>query len=71
LAEAVHCSVDLIRKIFRKMGDRRNAAGCLHRLAAVDAWSGQPARAARLFGAAEAAREALSLSIDPTELSDY
>ncbi len=57
--------------LFWTMGDRRNVAGSLHRLASVDAWSGRPARAARLFGAASAAREALGVPIDPPELPDY
>jgi predicted ATPase len=43
--------------IFRQLDDRLGMIQCLEGLAAVAARTGAPARAARLFGAAEAARE--------------
>jgi non-specific serine/threonine protein kinase len=45
--------------LFREQGDRHMVAWCLDGLAGVAVAEGQPVRAARLFGAAEALREAI------------
>jgi hypothetical protein len=37
----------------------------------VAAWTGRPARAARLYGVAEALREATGIPVDPPERPDY
>jgi tetratricopeptide (TPR) repeat protein len=57
--------------LFSNMGDKRNQAASLLRLAAVAAWSGKPARAARLYGVAETVREALDIEVDTAEIADY
>ncbi|MEO5952995.1 MAG: tetratricopeptide repeat protein [Chloroflexia bacterium] len=57
--------------LFTNMGDKRNQAASLLRLAAVAVWSGKPARAARLYGVAEAVREAVDIEVDTAELADY
>jgi tetratricopeptide (TPR) repeat protein len=57
--------------LFLNMGDKRNQAASLLRLAAVAVWSGKPARAARLYGAAETVREAADIEVDTAELADY
>ena len=51
----------------RKRGDKRLAAECLHGLAAVAALRGEHVRAARLWGAAEALREAIGAAASPLE----
>lgn len=43
----------------RTIGDRRLSVFCLEELAGIASAQGQPERAARLFGAAEAARRLL------------
>lgn len=57
--------------LFRDQGDQRGMADCLDGLAGVLAAMGQPERAARLFGAAEAARESLGVTIWPGNAADY
>ena len=49
----------------REMGERLGIAECLEELAAVAAGSGEPARAARLLGAAEAIRMAIGAPLPP------
>jgi non-specific serine/threonine protein kinase len=51
-------------------GDKVRIAGCLSSLAIVAALSRQPERAARLFGAAEALREAIGAPV-PRHLGQY
>jgi non-specific serine/threonine protein kinase len=51
-------------------GDKVRIAGCLNGLAIVAALSRQPERAARLFGAAEALREAIGAPV-PRHLGQY
>jgi predicted ATPase/DNA-binding SARP family transcriptional activator len=47
------------------LGEKWRIAGCLEGLAAVAAIEGHPERAARLFGAAEALREAVGVPLPP------
>ena len=49
----------------------RTAAACLSGLAAVAAAQAQPERAARLFGAAEALREAMGSQLLPLDYGGY
>jgi predicted ATPase/predicted Ser/Thr protein kinase len=51
----------------RKRGDKRLAAECLGGLASLAAHGGQPARAARLWGAAAGLREAIGAPVSPLE----
>jgi predicted ATPase/predicted Ser/Thr protein kinase len=53
----------------RQRGDRKIAAECLDTLAEVAGAGGEPARAARLAGAATALREAIGVQQSPTERS--
>ncbi len=57
--------------VARKAGDRRNIASGLEGLAFAVAASGQCAWAARLWGAAEALREAIGAPIPPVERPAY
>jgi predicted ATPase/DNA-binding CsgD family transcriptional regulator len=50
----------------REVGDRDNASGSLDGLACVAGAQGDAFRAARLFGAAEALREAIDVPLEPT-----
>jgi len=54
----------------RKLGAKRLIAESLERIAGLAA-TGQPARAARLFGAAEALREAIGAPRPPVQRADY
>ncbi len=54
----------------RKVGDK-NIAPALEGLAGVVAAQGEPAWAARLWGAAEALREAIGIPLAPVERADY
>jgi hypothetical protein len=56
--------------VFREMGDQRGLAECLTGLACVLGSGGQAELAARLFGAAEAAFEALGTSPSPHNRAD-
>jgi DNA-binding CsgD family transcriptional regulator len=58
-------------KLFRDQGDQRGMADCLDGLAGVLGGMGQPERAARLFGAAEAARESVGVTLWPGNTADY
>src|SRR4029079_12814616 len=53
-----------------KIGDKRRLAFCLEGLA-MTAGSGQPGRAAQLFGAAAALRDAIGAPLPPSEQADY
>jgi DNA-binding CsgD family transcriptional regulator len=53
------------------VGDKLNMASCLEGLASVVATQGEPAWAARLWGAAEFLREAIGAPIPPVERVDY
>src|SRR5205823_7593169 len=56
-----------------ELGDKASIAECLEGLAAaVGAWKGgQPDRAARLFGAADALREAVGAPLSPASRPEY
>ena len=56
---------------FQRIGDQRGAAECLIGLGCVRTAERRPAAAARLFGAGEAALEALGSAIWPSNRSDY
>jgi hypothetical protein len=53
------------------MKNKEGIASCLEGLAAVAAAMGELARAARLFGAAEARRQELGASLPPAERADH
>ena len=53
--------------IRREIGDKRGVAESLDGLAAVEAARGAPTAAARLWGAAEVLREAIGISLPPTD----
>jgi non-specific serine/threonine protein kinase len=57
--------------LYEARGERRGVAECLVGLASVAAALGQRERAARLFGAAEAALEALGVQLSPSNRADY
>lgn len=67
-ARALYAACLAIR---RELGDKGNAARCLEGLAVVAAAAGESDRAARLFGAAEALREAIALPLRPIDRVDY
>jgi predicted ATPase len=56
---------------FRQLGERRGVAECLIGLAGVAATDGRAGDAARLFGAGEAAMEAVGGSLWPSNRADY
>jgi DNA-binding CsgD family transcriptional regulator/tetratricopeptide (TPR) repeat protein len=58
-------------EILRDLDDRWGMAWCLEGLAGVTASQGQPARAARIFGAAEALREAIEGPRPPVRQAIY
>jgi predicted ATPase/DNA-binding XRE family transcriptional regulator len=53
------------------LGKQSSAVECMAGLAGATGVQGQPARAARLFGAAEALREVIGLPMDPTAQTAY
>jgi tetratricopeptide (TPR) repeat protein len=53
--------------IYRELGDRRGIADSLRSLAALTSTQGQSERAARLWGAAQALREAIGSPLTPSE----
>src|SRR5438128_1690961 len=53
----------------RKRGDKRIAAECLHTAGGLAAADADPARAARLWGAADALRESTGAAQSPAELA--
>ena len=57
--------------IFREAGVRQGVATCLEGLAGVAGRLADGERAARLFGAAEALREAISVPLPPYDRADY
>jgi hypothetical protein len=57
--------------LLREVGERVSMAFCFEGLAAVACALGQAERAAHLFGAAEALREAASTPLPPARQSDY
>ena len=54
-----------------RQGDRDGVAACLVALAGVRLATNRPHDSARLFGAAEALREAIGTSVSPAQRSDY
>lgn len=67
-AQALHAESLRLR---RDLGDRRGVAECLQHLGSAALTRGSPERAARLFGAAEAMREALEMPLPPNAQADY
>jgi hypothetical protein len=59
------------RDLFKTAGDGWGQALCIEGLAEVAAASGQHARAARLFGAADAWRQASGAPVPPNDRDDY
>lgn len=57
--------------LFRNQGDRRGIADCITGVACVLVSMGQRARAAQLFGLAEALRELAGATIWPANAADY
>jgi DNA-binding CsgD family transcriptional regulator len=57
--------------LFRANGDQRGVAECLLGVAAVALALDQPERAARLFGAADAALHAAGMAVASSNLSEY
>jgi non-specific serine/threonine protein kinase len=57
--------------LFRELEDKRNIPGCLENLAEAAGAEGQPERAGRLLGAAEALREATGVPMEPSNRADY
>ncbi|MGI9149588.1 MAG: ATP-binding protein [Chloroflexota bacterium] len=57
--------------LFRATGDQRGVAECLLGVAAVALALGQPERAARLFGAADAALHLAGMAVAASNLADY
>ncbi len=55
--------------IRRELGDKRGIAECLEGLAAVACARREPSRAARLFAAADALREAIGAPLPPVDHS--
>jgi tetratricopeptide (TPR) repeat protein len=55
----------------RDLGDKEGIAHCLEGLAQIAGACGQPQRAAQMWGAAEALREALGASTPPAERAAY
>jgi predicted ATPase/DNA-binding XRE family transcriptional regulator len=56
---------------YRELEDRQGITDCFDGLARVAGSQGDPVRAARLWGAAEALREAIGISIPPGDVADY
>jgi predicted ATPase/DNA-binding XRE family transcriptional regulator len=57
--------------ILEEIGDKGVLAECLEGLAAVDVMSGDPGKAATLFGAAAALREVVAVPLSPAERPNY
>jgi hypothetical protein len=57
--------------LFRDLGAKKDAVECLEGLAAAGSAQGQSARAAHLFGAAEALRESFEFPLPLLFRSDY
>jgi non-specific serine/threonine protein kinase len=58
-------------RLFHELENQQGVAFCLETLGEVAAAADQPARAARLLGAAEALRDTLGVPIPPAEQQDY
>jgi non-specific serine/threonine protein kinase len=58
-------------ELFRGQGDQRGIADCLIGVAGVLGTLNQPEHATRLFGAAEALRQAIGASVWPANVADY
>jgi predicted ATPase/DNA-binding CsgD family transcriptional regulator len=58
-------------RVFRRVGDPRGVADCLIGLGCVRAAERRPAEAARLFGAGDAALEAVGSKVWPSNRADY
>ncbi|TME29719.1 MAG: LuxR family transcriptional regulator [Chloroflexi bacterium] len=58
-------------RLFRRAGDQRGIADCMIGLGCVRAGERRPAEAARLFGAAAEALEALGSAVWPSNRADY
>jgi non-specific serine/threonine protein kinase len=69
-AEAAELFLDALR-VFRRVGDRRGIADCLIGVGCVRAAQRQPADAARLFGAGQAALDALGSVVWLSNRADY
>lgn len=57
--------------LWQQLGDRSGAASCVEGIAALAAARGRATRAAHLFGAAEAAFEAIGAPLAPADRADY
>jgi tetratricopeptide (TPR) repeat protein len=57
--------------LFRELGDKLSIVECVTGLAAVAVGTGQAERAARLFGASEAALDAMGTTLDPADQMEY
>jgi non-specific serine/threonine protein kinase len=57
--------------LFRRLGNRLGLIRCLEGMAQLAGASGAPARAVRLFGAAERQREVDRLPLPPVDRADY
>jgi hypothetical protein len=57
--------------LFQQLGDQGGIAECLEALAGAAGAQGQPLRAARLFGAAEALREKIGVPLSPADRPTY
>jgi tetratricopeptide (TPR) repeat protein len=69
--EAARARYEESLTLHREVGERRGIAECLLGFAGVAAAAGQPERAARLFGAAAALREAIGVPMAPVDRADY
>jgi hypothetical protein len=57
--------------VLREIGNRRHIAPVVESLAKLAGLAGQPMRAATLYGAAEALREAVNTSLTPSQRAAY
>jgi predicted ATPase/ribosome-binding protein aMBF1 (putative translation factor)/Tfp pilus assembly protein PilF len=57
--------------LFQKLGERRGIAECLVELAGTVFMKGRALDAVRLYGAAEALRDAVGAPLEPAQLADY
>lgn len=71
LAHALCQESLVIRQELAALGDRRGIAACLETLATVVCGQGQPQRAARLYGVAEALREAIGAPQMPSDRTPH
>ena len=64
------CLVEAL-EILQKLGDKRQIGDSLEAFSCLAAAAGQPRQAARLFGAAEALRETISVRVPPADRPDF